>query len=273
MLYQVNRQFSIEWIGNVTKQNYAKDFDYIGECHDFTEIVFVAKGVAEKAEDGNIYVMQSGDIIFHAPMEFHTVKALENTPLTLCFVSCVITGRVPENLYDGFFNLSPEDQTYFMGFVDKAEKTLKKGIASSFEVQFLADELSAFILKLCMNNDTKKNFSVSNSAKLFKNIVNEMNENIYTNISLTEISKKFNISTSYVKSIFYKYSGISPKKYYSQLRIVESIRLIEKGLSTSEIAEKMNFSSASHFSVFFKENMGISPSKYGKSSHKKERTV
>ena len=272
MLQQVNRQFSIEWIGNIRKQNLDKDFEYEGEYHDFIEMALLVKGKIEETENENIYTLQPGDIIFHAPMEFHKLKSISNTPPTVYRVSCVIKGRVPSNLFEGVFSLNAEEKAVFMSFVDLAENTLIENIPSAFETQLLADELSSFILKLCLNNNASNNFLDSSSAKLFKTLVNEMTEHLYDNISLVSLSEKLNISVSYLKTLFYKHLGISPKKYYSQLRLIESTKLLDSGFSPAEIAEKMNFSSVSHFSVFFKENMGITPSKYRKESQQKERT-
>lgn len=272
MLQQVNRQFSIEWIGNMLKQNLSKDFEYEGEYHDFIEMALLVKGKIEETENENIYTLQPGDMIFHAPMEFHTMKSISNTPLTIYRVSCVIKGRVPSNLFEGVFSLNAEEKSFFMKFVDRAYHSLGKEVPSAFETQLFADELSTFILKLCLNNNVSNKFSDSSSAKLFKTLVNEMTEHLYDNISLASLSEKLNISVSYLKTLFYKHLGISPKKYYSQLRLIESTKLLDNGFSPAEIAEKMNFSSVSHFSVFFKENMGITPSKYKKESQEKERT-
>lgn len=272
MLYQVNRQFSIEWIGNVLKQNLAENFTYEGEYHDFVEIALLIKGKLEETENENIYTLQPGDMIFHAPMAFHKAKSAGNTPLHIYRISCVIKGRVPENLYDGVFTLDADEKAYFIGFVDRAQKLLGQDIPSAYVTQLLADELSAFILRLCLTGNANNKFSDSSSAKLFKSLVSEMTKNTYENIPLTTLSEKFNISVSYVKTLFYRYSGISPKKYYSHLRFVESIKLLEEGFSPSEIAEKMNFSSVSHFSVFFKENAGVTPTRYRK-ANQEERTV
>ncbi len=272
MLRQVNRQFSIEWIGNILKQRHEKNFVYDGEYHDFIEMALLVKGRIEETENENIYTLHPGDMIFHAPMEFHKMKSVGNTPPTIYRVSCVIKGRVPSNLFDGVFSLNSEEKTFFMKFVDSAHNALNKDVPSAFETQLLADELSSFILRLCLNKTANDKVSDSSGAKLFKTLASEMNENVHNNITLTELSGKFNISVSYVKNLFYKYSGISPKKYYSRLRLIETIKMLEEGLSPAEITEKMNFSSVSHFSVFFKENMGISPSKYRKESHEKERT-
>ena len=65
-----------------------------------------------------------------------------------------------------------------------------------------------------------------------------------------------------MSSCFARYAGISPKAYYSKLRCEEAVRLLESGLAVQEIAEMMQFSSASYFSEFFKKHMGVTPGKF-----------
>ncbi len=272
MLKQIYRQFNIEWLGNVLRQNFDSTFFYAGERHDFIEMLYLEKGELEVVEDGNVYILHTGDIIFHAPLEFHKQRSVGQSPITFRNVSCVIKGNAPKILFDGVFRLDSEERAQFLRFFEKAYKFDKVEISPGFLGHLAAEELTAFILNLCTKQTMNNHFSSLNGAVMFNKLVNTMKENLSQNISVSEVASLHNISVSYVKNLFYKYADMSPKKYYSQLRLIESIKLLENGLTPAEIAETMNFSSVSHFSVFFKENMGISPSKYRKEIHDKERT-
>jgi AraC-like DNA-binding protein len=65
-----------------------------------------------------------------------------------------------------------------------------------------------------------------------------------------------------MKSLFHKNSGITPKLYYIKLRRAEALRLLSRGMSISEVSERMNFSSVNYFSLFMKKHLGMSISEY-----------
>ena len=76
---------------------------------------------------------------------------------------------------------------------------------------------------------------------------------------MEEIAKKSFVSISYIKKLFSRYAGISPKSYYTNLRVQESQKLLSTDASIADISEKLNFSSPSYFTLFFKKQTGITP--------------
>ena len=91
-----------------------------------------------------------------------------------------------------------------------------------------------------------------------------MQQGLYENLTLEQIATACHISTSYLKVLFARYAGISPKAYYLKMRYNEALNLLKKGLSATEVATKMNFSSPSYFSAFMKRYAGLPPAKYVK---------
>ena len=66
---------------------YMSDFDFPGERHNFWEFQCVDKGQAEVSTDNGTYTLSRGQIIFHMPNEFHTLKASGNTAPNVVVVS------------------------------------------------------------------------------------------------------------------------------------------------------------------------------------------
>src|SRR5665647_1459433 len=54
---------------------YAKDYVFTGESHNFWELVYVDKGEIEVMADTIGYKLKQGEMIFHKPNEFHNVWA------------------------------------------------------------------------------------------------------------------------------------------------------------------------------------------------------
>jgi len=86
---------------------------------------------------------------------------------------------------------------------------------------------------------------------------------MYTDIKIEEIANHLNLSRSQCYKVFTKVYGMSPRQYLTQLTLNQAKRhLLDNELTIEEIAEKLGFSSISHFSRQFKRWTGVSPSQY-----------
>lgn len=82
-------------------------------------------------------------------------------------------------------------------------------------------------------------------------------------LSVADAAKASNISEVYLRRLFQKQFGISPKKYIINTRIKHAVNLIESGYySLSEIAEMCGFEDYKYFSSQFHRIKGVPPSKY-----------
>ena len=59
---------------------YAKNFSFAGEMHDFWEFIYVDRGEVFITADDREILLQKDEIAFHKPMEFHAVHAKNFTP-------------------------------------------------------------------------------------------------------------------------------------------------------------------------------------------------
>ncbi len=90
-----------------------------------------------------------------------------------------------------------------------------------------------------------------------------LEENVNSNISISEIAGMCNVSEAYFRRLFKEYSGMSPNQYRMHHKI-ERAKLLMKydGLSVAEAADRLSFSTASYFSMVFKRETGMSPMEY-----------
>ncbi len=92
-------------------------------------------------------------------------------------------------------------------------------------------------------------------------------EKNYGDISLTNlsISNHFGISEVYLRKLFAKYLGITPKQYILDTRISRAKQLLSEGLlKILEVSEECGFSNQYHFCRIFKEKTGLTPTNYAK---------
>ena len=240
-----------------------KSFSFAGEQHNFWEIVCVIDGTVEITEDENIYVLSSGDMICHAPSEFHRIKSYGGTEPHVIVLSFTHRGEIPKGLSNGTFSLSADELSEYTHIFKNIHRWFNHGAE---DTPLLSAEstlrLSAFLLHLSERTPSVKTTSVSRRAEEYQRIVKIMQSGIYENLTLSDIAQRSAVSVSTVKTLFLTFLGISPIKYYSLLQIEEAKRLLNADISIYEIADKMNFSSPNYFCSFFKRICGISPSRY-----------
>ena len=94
----LKNDISVDRIYSIHYFEYASDFSFPGESHDFWEFLYVDKGEVGVVAGEHHLSLGRGEIIFHKPNEFHSVHANGRTAPNLVVISfeCV-------SPYMGFF--------------------------------------------------------------------------------------------------------------------------------------------------------------------------
>jgi len=122
--------------------------------------------------------------------------------------------------------------------------------------------------------DVYNKFLKQKPAKKIPGWVKELRQIIQdqvdSNLNLTEVSKSLDINPSYLSREFSKhFNNLSFGEYIRKLRIEKAIDLIrQKKYTLTEIAYLTGFSDQSHFTRIFKQHTGKSPSAYRKELEK-----
>lgn len=242
-------------------------FTFHGEKHSSWEIVYVLDGEVESTEDERIYHLKAGDMLFHAPMEFHKIRSYGHTMPHVYVFTFDCSGDLPESLKNGVFSLSETERKTYEALFKTAGDIFYGNLTDPNDCFLCSLELSAFFYRVALSHETSERLSSSRPAQEYNKLVLEMTRSVYENYTLQDFSLRCNISVSYMKDLFKRYAGISPKAYYSRLRCEEAVRLLERGMTVQEVSEKMQFSSPNYFSEFFCRLKGMPPARYIKNSH------
>ena len=104
-----------------------------------------------------------------------------------------------------------------------------------------------------------------NQVKTVKAIRDFMVENMEEHVSLEELSKRFNIGLTSMKTCFKGVYGTSIYAYMVEYRIhTAALYLRESNDSITEIACRIGYKNPSKFADAFKSRMGVLPSEYRK---------
>lgn len=100
---------------------------------------------------------------------------------------------------------------------------------------------------------------ISTLALRVKEIIDD---NFREDISITELTKKLNVSRMSFSSSFKKAYGLTPVAYRHRLRIFEGLRLINQGHSVTDAVLASGFSDHAQFINHFKKTLGTTPVHY-----------
>ena len=254
--------FSIRQFCTAFRFQWDNGFSYMGESHDFWEAVYVEAGEVQVTEGANIYSLKQGELILHAPMEFHNIRSDENASSKVLVLSFLTEGELPSELTRGVFRLNEERKADFREVFRRVYRLFERPDADRYAATECAARLTAFLIGLGRGGEAERPLVRSRSAQEYRRVVTAMTERIYENMALEDVAVAQNISVSYLKLLFKMYSGTTPKAYWSRLRCNEAVKLLQQGVSPTEVADRMNFSSPNYFATFFKRITGVSPRDY-----------
>ena len=96
-------------------------------------------------------------------------------------------------------------------------------------------------------------------------LTGQMQSNLQQKFSTKRLAKKVNVSDSRLRQLFITETGMSPTEYLRDLRLERAAQLLADSLmSIKEIGEQVGIRDKSHFTKYFKEKFGVTPSDYRK---------
>ena len=102
-------------------------------------------------------------------------------------------------------------------------------------------------------------------AEYIESAVNFLTSNYSSDLSVDRLASQYNISASHFRSLFKDYTGTSPRKFVTNLRISEAKKLLVQGLSVKQTARNTGFDDIFYFIRVFKSSTGRSPGVWQKS--------
>lgn len=257
-LIPVQEAFAIEGFYTAFWFDWNRNFCFDGESHNFWEVVFVAAGSVEVVEDENVYTLGEGNLIFHAPMEFHRIKSAGGSSPKGFIFSFSARGALPKTVTEGVLSVEPAQRSGYEALCNRIEQFVR-GDRSPNAGMEAASLLQAFILQMASKRAVAVE-ATAWSALEYKRIASFLLKHVCENWTLEGIAAQTSVSVSYIKYLFHLYAGVSPKLYFNRLRIQRANELLAQGYSVAEVAGLMQFSSPSYFSSFYKRQVGGPPS-------------
>lgn len=100
---------------------------------------------------------------------------------------------------------------------------------------------------------------------IVKKAAHFIEENLYQKITPAQVADYCSVSKDHLGLLFRQNTGETVAKYILREKLYESRRLINRGLSNSQIAYQLGFCSESHFIAKYKAHYGATPGEERKS--------
>ena len=257
-----------------------QNFIFHGEQHDFWELVYVDKGSVEVCMDHEHIILKQGEIVFHCPNEFHSIKSADSSPnfLVLTFVCHSPAMQYFEKYHTvldktlkGFIAsiIKESERTYNL---PKNKPSLKKLVrredAPIGSEQLIKTYLEQFLIFLIRSITKAGKIDVFPSKESMQNhLVLAVKEYIHaemeSTLRVTDICRKFGYSKSYLSNLFHTQCGETIAGYAMRIKIDRAKQLIrENNMNFSQISTLLAFDNPQYFSRVFKKYTGMSPTEF-----------
>lgn len=133
--------------------------------------------------------------------------------------------------------------------------TAKDPLKNNLAVACLAKIIYQWICLISENG--KKDAQVLRIEKL----LSLLHADLQKNWSVQAMAQKMQCSEQYLRRLFMRYTGKTPKEYYLDARLDLAHSLLkQEGQTVGRVADMLNFFDAFHFSKAFKRRFGVAPS-------------
>lgn len=277
--HQVNKAIVIQNLITIESLNITKEFTYPEEKHSFYEFVYVDDGDICCCLDNQDIALTQGDFLLIPPQKRHFYYNQGSESAAL-FIVCFRCNAEILSILEEKISLTKDLRKLLADIVQESKNAFEfpfnrklKPLASPlYASQQLVENNIEKLLICLVRNETQQNESIKfvmNSVEKECNLIDDvlalLNANLYSRITLEEISRQTYYSKAFLNRIFNKHVGKSIMQYYNNLKIKEAKKLLRKDQSPSSIAAQLCFESATYFTKVFKKHVGMTPSAYRKS--------
>ena len=273
------RPFTIRELYTVHYFEYAAGYAFQGETHDFWELLYVDRGLLRVTAGEQVRELRQGQLIFHAPGEFHALSSV-GVPPDLIVVSFDCGGDM-ERFRGLVTDVSKAERSLLARIVaesggafstplnDPSTTTLHRAPDAPFGAEALVcAALEELLIRLArrLSVDDSAPDAAPADADGFERTVEYLERHVGESLSLEQICRDNYLGRSQLQKIFHEHTGGGVMEYFGRLKINAARRMIRAGrYNFTQIAALCGFQSVHYFSRRFRQLTGMSPSEYAQS--------
>lgn len=259
--------------------------------HEYMQINYVFQGKGVHHINKNEYKILKGDIFVIPPFVPHCIKALEDSVLNVYEFEFV-----PEFVNQNFESIENVESFFDFAYLEPFlvnESNVKPRLnligkmqveAESIFMEVLSEYtnresgyllvIKSLLLKLLVlvGREFTRDLENSESRSVFDRhrdsifgAIKYINENYERDMGVEEVAREFMLSQSYFSYLFKNITSRTFTEYINGIRISKAMELLRKtDKRVLDICYETGFKNVNHFNRLFRQQTGVSPSKYRK---------
>ena len=282
---KINTVINVSRIVTIHYDEYGPNFVFQGEIHNFWELVYVDKGKVQIRRDDEDMILEQGEIIFHRPNEFHSIRSLDSSPnffvITFVCSSPVMqhferyTTRLDKHLKVFVSSIIREaNNTYHISKNDSTISHLPyKSDAPLGGEQLIKNYLEQLLIFLLRSITQKGDISIfpqkeNETNPLVSAIKDYLAVRVEETVRIEDICHEFGYSRSFLSKQFQSQTGESLMSYATGLKIDRAKQLIrETKMNFAQISVLLAFENPQYFCRVFKRRTGMTPTEFKNRAH------
>lgn len=243
-------------------------------------LVYIYSGTVKVKLDDKTYNAKRGSLFLYPPSTKYSLINNTDSDAKIMSINFDYTTKeghstlpiptIPDRIWhrtDAVENIYFEDETALNGAIHLETMQILESIFSEMTDEFVnTKSFDSTMLGLLMHQviiHIVRRIAQGHGQKmtgLVDRVIDYIQQNYASNLSNEEIGKHFSYHPNYVNRIIQKHTGQSLHQYVLSYRVAKALELLQtSGLSVTDVAEKVGFSSIKHFSQTFKSIYGYSP--------------
>lgn len=226
------------------------------------QVNFISEGAGILENSHGIFQLKQGSIFITFPGIWHRYKPTTRTGWTENYIG--FDGKLARELIGTPWFLPSEPVFNFSIKEEILDTYIKIFDLVQKEQPGYQQVVSGMVLKLLgyiISFEKQKEFSGKAISQVIEASRFAMKQNMGSEMYFGDLAKKYNVSYSFFRKMFRKYTGMSPGQYHLQLRLTRAKELlVSTDKSIKEISYELGFQSIFHFSSLFKKKEGVTPS-------------
>jgi len=247
-----------------------KQSDFKMHTHDYAEVCLFLRGKGIFHVEGTEYNVDEGDILLMRRAEAHYIEIDSSMPyerFALHFRESLLSGidrsgilmRPFTDRDSGQLNLYKKTE-----FDEQTYNTLVKKLLENTEQKRLniISNLIQLMLEIKPLFDKQRSVKNINSNSVVYRILNDINSNLYKQISLDELCEKHYISKSQLCRVFKKATGSTVWDYITSKRLLSAREMLGTGIAPKKVCKSCGFGDYSSFYRAYSKRFGESPKQH-----------
>lgn len=230
------------------------------------QLLYIVEGEGElRTKSGGRFSIKGGDMFLLFPGEWHTYRPELSSGWKEYWIG-FSGGNIDHRVENGFFSV--EKPVYDIGYNETVVELYREAIRTATRQEPYFQQLLAGVVNhlLGLMFMTSRNNRIQASA-MYPKIIDKarayLQESVESDISMPDVAESLNMSYTTFRHVFKKYTGLSPAKYFMNLKLHRAKEMLRGTTApVKEISYILHFESPEYFATTFKRRTGMSPSEF-----------